>query len=126
MLKVLILHHNLNLTIIDTVPHRRCFAETHIFHSLDDTLARIERNHYSLIVVEVPFVAKRKPFMPAVRDSVAVAHKDTSESAVVIGYGFYFVAGGLWNLLVKWVEDGANESPEEMAAISVKIINRIE
>lgn len=36
-------------------------------------------------------------------------------------YVYYFITGGQWNLLVKWVEDGAVVSPEEMSKIAIKI-----
>jgi AcrR family transcriptional regulator len=37
-------------------------------------------------------------------------------------YIFYFSSGGAWNLLVKWLEDGAVLSPKEMEDIAEKIV----
>lgn len=37
-------------------------------------------------------------------------------------YSFYFTAGGLWNLLVKWIEDDTKLSPEEMGYIYKNIM----
>lgn len=45
-----------------------------------------------------------------------------SNSLLADGYSIYFSAGGFWNLLIKWLEDGAKESPEEMAKIACHII----
>lgn len=82
-----------------------------------DILVLLKENHLLHLLLE--------KFMPAVRDSVAIMHRDTEESAMVMDYAFYFAAGGLWNLLVKWLEDGAQQSPGEMATIAVKIIESI-
>lgn len=38
-------------------------------------------------------------------------------------YVFYFTSGGAWNLLVKWLDDGAVLSPLEMADISKDILH---
>lgn len=38
------------------------------------------------------------------------------------GYVAHFVLGGAWNMLVKWVEDGAIATPEEMAEIAGQIL----
>jgi hypothetical protein len=32
-------------------------------------------------------------------------------------YALYFSSGGLWNVLLKWIEEGAQKSPEEMEHI---------
>lgn len=32
-------------------------------------------------------------------------------------YQIYYIAGGIWNLLLKWIEDGATKPPHEMALI---------
>ena len=40
-------------------------------------------------------------------------------------YSFYFTAGGLWNLMVKWIEDGTKLSPEEMGYISKNIMDNL-
>ena len=32
-------------------------------------------------------------------------------------YALYFSSGGLWNVLLKWIKEGAKKSPEEMESI---------
>ena len=32
-------------------------------------------------------------------------------------YQMHYIAGGIWNLLLKWIEDGAIKPPHEMALI---------
>lgn len=36
-------------------------------------------------------------------------------------YIYFFITGGQWQLLIQWVEDGAEFTPQEMAEIGVKI-----
>ena len=36
-------------------------------------------------------------------------------------YVYNFIVGGQWNLLVKWVKDGAVATPKEMSKIAIKI-----
>ena len=63
-------------------------------------------------------------FMPAVRYKL---HGDisTNPDAMILEYVFYFASGGLWNLLLKWLEDGAILKPEEMAEIANSIVERL-
>ncbi|NLW79135.1 MAG: winged-helix domain-containing protein [Ruminococcaceae bacterium] len=52
-LKVLILHQTLKRTDEVLADYRLYMTEPHIVHTLNEALARLDRNHYSLIVVEV-------------------------------------------------------------------------
>ena len=63
-------------------------------------------------------------FMPAVRDNL---HDDVTNipNAEILEYVFYFASGGLWNLLVKWLEDGTTLSPKEMENIAENIIEHL-
>lgn len=38
-------------------------------------------------------------------------------------YKIYFMSGALFNMTMKWLRDGAKESPHEMAAIFLKLLN---
>lgn len=56
-------------------------------------------------------------FMPNVRENLSDSFsKDTSSD-----YLFYFIFGGIWNLLVKWIEDGAIQTAIEMGEIANEI-----
>lgn len=59
-------------------------------------------------------------FLPEVQAKLTT-NNETSNSE----YVFYFTSGGLWNLLVKWIEDGAKKSPEEMAMVGDEIIKHL-
>jgi AcrR family transcriptional regulator len=40
-----------------------------------------------------------------------------------IEYVAFYNAGGFWNLLIKWLEDGCAKSPEDMSAIVNEVLN---
>lgn len=44
------------------------------------------------------------------------------ETAALIEYAVCFTSGAMWNLLVKWLQDGAKETPSEMATVVKSII----
>lgn len=39
-------------------------------------------------------------------------------------YKIYFMSGALFNMTMKWLRDGAKESPREMAQIFLKLLNQ--
>lgn len=41
-------------------------------------------------------------------------------------YLLYFVSGALFNTLIQWLKNGAKESPQEMAQMLLKVIERLE
>jgi len=49
-----------------------------------------------------------------------------SKSLAEDRYSIYFSAGGFWNLLIKWLDDGAQESPLKMAKIAGSIIHHFD
>lgn len=51
--KVLILHQTLKHADEVLADYRLYMTEPHIVHTLDEALARLKRNHYTLIIVEV-------------------------------------------------------------------------
>jgi hypothetical protein len=48
-----------------------------------------------------------------------IVHQDTPEhwGEDELTYALIFSAGGFWNILNKWLEDGAVKTPEELAGI---------
>jgi len=63
-------------------------------------------------------------FLPAVKEKLSAYHQNDMNIEVIL-YVYYFMAGGLWNLLVKWIEDGAKLNPHEIADIVPAIINNL-
>lgn len=58
--------------------------------------------------------------MPQARREIRGAFGSDSpggHEAEELEYASYFTAGGAWNLLVKWLDDGAEKTPEEMADV---------
>lgn len=45
------------------------------------------------------------------------------EDKLSIEYVAIYNAGGFWNLLIKWLEDGCVKTPEDMAAIVSEVMN---
>lgn len=49
-------------------------------------------------------------------------HLDLFKNQEYLEYGLYFSAGGLWNVLLKWIQDGAKKTPMEMEDIIIDAI----
>lgn len=47
--------------------------------------------------------------------SIVANYQDIDED--FYEYQLYYISGGIWSLLLKWIEDGAKKSPHEMAII---------
>lgn len=44
---------------------------------------------------------------------------------IIIDYAVAFSSGAVWSLLVKWLEDGAIQNPQEMSDITKQVLNHI-
>lgn len=78
----------------------------------------LKKNHLLYLLLE--------DFFPYVRDRLS--HTNSKEKKlddqIAHDYLFSFSTGGIWNLLVKWLDDGALYSPKEMSEISIKLFDR--
>lgn len=45
-----------------------------------------------------------------------------SDSKIALEYTLAFNAGGIWNLIVKWVNTGMQQTPEELTGIVMKLV----
>ncbi|KHD37527.1 AcrR family transcriptional regulator [Clostridium acetobutylicum] len=56
-------------------------------------------------------------------------HKEVNENKIekfndrMLEYVLFFSAGGFWNILVKWLQDGAKETPDDMAMLIDSILS---
>jgi len=51
------------------------------------------------------------------------AHLLQTKDEKSIEYVAFYNAGGFWNLLIKWLEDGCEKTKEEMSAIVNEVLN---
>ncbi|WP_374212488.1 TetR/AcrR family transcriptional regulator C-terminal domain-containing protein [Tissierella sp. MB52-C2] len=51
------------------------------------------------------------------------AHLSQTKNKKSIEYIVFYNAGGFWNLLIKWLEDGRTKTLEEMSAIVNEVLN---
>ncbi|OPJ65144.1 TetR/AcrR family transcriptional regulator [Clostridium oryzae] len=51
------------------------------------------------------------------------AHLLETKDKKSIEYVAFYNAGGFWNLLIKWLEDGCKKTPEDMAEVVNEVLN---
>lgn len=51
------------------------------------------------------------------------AHLLQTKDKKSMEYVAFYNAGGFWNLLIKWLEDGCKKTPEEMSTIVSEVLN---
>lgn len=89
-----------------------------------ELLQLLERNKL------LPFIMLNyKKFIPKINDRFYTNLLD-NYSETDVEYYYLFIAGGLWKVMLKWIEKGAKETPTEMAdkvrsMLSFKIMARL-
>lgn len=60
--------------------------------------------------------------LPMIHKEVNEDRKEVFDGRM-LEYVLSFTAGGFWNMLVKWIQEGAKETPEDMAGLIGTILN---
>ena len=80
-------------------------------------LILMEKNNLLYMILQ-----KYNEYLPVIHEELLGNNKE-NENSSMLEYILTFSAGGFWNTLVKWVHDGAKNTPEDMASIVDKIMN---
>ncbi|WP_223067715.1 TetR/AcrR family transcriptional regulator [Paenibacillus caui] len=68
---------------------------------------------------------KYNDYLPVIHQMFQENDEAKQQSEQFLTYGLAFSAGGFWNVLLSWIENGAREEPEQLAEIVGKMIQRI-
>lgn len=82
-----------------------------------DFLLILKKNNLLHLVLQ-----KYDEFLPSIFNTFR-GHLNLYKSQEHLEYALSFNTGGLWNILIKWLSDGAKKSPEEMSNILISSIS---
>lgn len=81
-----------------------------------DFLILMDKNNLLYMILQ-----KYSSYLPTIHKLVKADKK--YENDEILEYVLTFSAGGFSNMLIKWVNDGAKKSPDEMASLVSRILN---
>ena len=82
-----------------------------------DFLILMEKNNLLYMILQ-----KYNQYLPMIHQKFK-RNKEQHQDNHILEYVLTFSAGGFWNTLIKWVHEGAKETPDQMANLVDMIIN---
>lgn len=104
---------------LNTQTHKRTSLGDNFLMLIENALPYLLKNkYYILTLYKNGLGSVLQETFNSYLEEVITEYKSTVDY-----YTVYFIAGAAFNILIKWLENGANESPREMAKMIVHLLS---